>query len=499
MKTPLEAYLSSLTITQGRRAGEPFDVLAWERRFLRGAFAPGVGTAALTIARGNGKTALLSAVACATLDGPLAVPRSETLIVASSFSQACIAFEHVIAFMGDKLKDRTRWRVWQSGQLARIQDKETGSSIRCLGSDPKRAHGLAPSLVLADEPAQWPTSTGDRMVAALRTAAGKQPDSRFVAIGTRPAAHDHWFSRMLAGGADYAQTHAADPEAPPFQRRTWKRANPSLDHMPDLEATIRKEADEARADEMAFPQFRALRLNGGTSDAIEALLLDPETWRRIEGDAKAHGPCLWGVDLGTSAAMSAIAAHWPDTGRLEVLAAFPDDPSLSERGLRDGVGRLYLDCHDRGELILAGARAVDIGQLLRAALERFAPPAVLAADRWREAELRDALDKAGVPPAALVTRGQGFKDGAEDVREFRRACLEDKVTPAPSLLLRYAISEARCVMDPSANAKLAKSSEGGRRARARDDAAAAAIMAVALGARVRNAPQRRPRRHAIAR
>ena len=165
----------------------------------------GASTPSLSVARGNGKTALLSAVACATLDGPLMVPRSETLIVASSFGQATIAFEHVIAFMGDKLKDRQRWRVWQSGQLARIADKDTGATVKCLGSDPKRAHGLAPSLVLADEPAQWPTSTGDRMLAALRTAAGKQPDSRFVALGTRPAAHDHWFSRMLAGGADYAQ------------------------------------------------------------------------------------------------------------------------------------------------------------------------------------------------------------------------------------------------------------------------------------------------------
>ena len=302
-------YLSGLHVTQGRRAGEPFVVLPWQRRFLRGAFAPGVGTAALTVARGNGKTALLSAVACATLDGPLAVPRSETLIVASSFSQSCIAFEHVVAFMGDKLKDRARWRVWQSGQLAKIQCKLTGATVRCLGSDPKRAHGLAPSLVLADEPAQWPTSTGDRMLAALRTAAGKQPDSRFVAIGTRPAAHDHWFSRMLAGGADYAQTHAAAEDDPPFQGRTWAKANPSLHHMPDLESTIRKEAAEARSDEMAFPQFRALRLNGGTSDSVEALLLEAGTWLSLEGDADRRGPCLWGLDLGTSAAMSAVAAY----------------------------------------------------------------------------------------------------------------------------------------------------------------------------------------------
>ena len=493
----LERYLSALRITQGRRAGDAFTVLPWQGRFLRGAFAPGASTSALSVARGNGKTALLSAVACATLDGPLTVPRSETLIVASSFSQACIAFEHVVAFMGDKLKDRQRWRLWQSGQLAKIQCKETGASIRCLGSDPKRAHGLAPSLVLADEPAQWPTSTGDRMVAALRTAAGKQPDSRFVALGTRPAAHDHWFARMLAGGADYAQSHAAADDDPPFQRRTWTKANPSLDHMPDLEAAIRKESEEARTDAMAFPQFRALRLNGGTSDAHEALLLEAGTWLSIEGDADRDGPCVWGVDLGTSAAMSAISGYWPATGRLEVLAAFPHDPPLSERGLRDGVGRLYLDCHERGDLILAGARAVDLGELLRAALERFGRPVALAADRWRDAELRDVLDKAGVPPAALISRGQGFKDGAEDVRDFRRACLDGRVTAAPSLLLRYAISEARVVMDPSANAKLAKSSEGGRRARARDDAAAAAIMAVAAGSRKAAKPARR-RRHAVA-
>ena len=102
-----------------------------------------------------------------------------------------------------------------------------------------------------------------------------------------------------------------------------------------------------------------------------------------------------------------------------------------------------------------------------------------------------------MPPAALISRGQGFKDGAEDVRDFRRACLDGRVTAAPSLLLRYAISEARVVMDPSANAKLAKSSEGGRRARARDDAAAAAIMAVAAGSRKAAKPARR-RRHAVA-
>ena len=206
-------------------------------------------------------------------------------------------------------------------------------------------------------------------------------------------------------------------------------------------------------------------------------------WQAIEGAAEPGGPCIWGVDLGTSAAQSAVAAYWPATGRLECVAAFPAEPSLAERGLRDGVGNLYVECHRRGELLTFGGRTVDVEMLLQAALARFSRPSRVVADRWREAELRDTLEAAGVPMAAFDPRGMGFKDGAEDVRGFRRACADGRVTPVMSLLLRSAMAEARTVSDPAGNAKLSKGSQGGRRMRARDDAAAAAILAVAAGVR----------------
>ena len=57
------------------------------------------------------------------------------------------------------------------------------------------------------------------------------------------------------------------------------------------------------------------------------------------------------------------------------------------------------------------------------------------------------------------------------------------MTPWPSLLLRSAMSEARTISDPAGNAKLSKGAQGGRRLRARDDAAAAAVLAVAAGVR----------------
>ncbi len=188
-------YLEDLTVTQGRLAGKPFTVLPWQKKFVKHAFKRGTESAALSVARGNGKTALLSGIACATLDGPLLVPRGETVIVASSFEQGRIAFDHIVAFMGNKLEDAGRWKIWNSANTAQIMCRKTGAKLKVMGSDPRRAHGLAPVLVLADEPAQWPESTGERMVAALRTAAGKQPHSRMVALGTRPADESHWFSK----------------------------------------------------------------------------------------------------------------------------------------------------------------------------------------------------------------------------------------------------------------------------------------------------------------
>ena len=205
---------------------------------------------------------------------------------------------------------------------------------------------------------------------------------------------------------------------------------------------------------------------------------------------RAGRGAVWGVDLGTSAAQSAVACYHPQTGALACLAAFPAEPTLAERGLRDGVGGLYAECARRGELITLGRHTVHVAALLQAALDRFGRPARIVADRWREADLREALDAAGVPLAALELRGMGFRDGAEDVRGFRKACADRRVVPAPSLLLRSAMAEARTVSDPSANAKLSKGSQGGRRARARDDAAAA-ILAVAAGVRTPLASRRR--------
>ena len=493
MSLPAELirYLSGLTMSGGDRDGEPFTVLPWEKRLIRGAFGQ-PGNAAFSCGRANGKSAVVAGIAAAVVDpaGPLHGRRREVVCVAASFEQSRVIFEDVLAYLRESydLTDRRKWRVQDSVNNARCEWRPNGARVRCIGSDPGKAHGLRPALALLDEPAQWDPAKADRMLAAMRTSLGKVPGSKLIALGTRPAGDGHWFARMLGGaGVGYAQCHAAGEKDPPFHLRTMRKANPSIDHLPSLKAELYAEAKAAQSDPAMLAAYRALRLNQGVSDIQETYLLDPGTWSRIEGDAPVEGRPTWGIDLGTSSAMSAVAAWWP-SGRLEAVGAFPAHPSLPERGLQDGVGRSYLAMLELGELIIAGEHAVDIEALLREAVNRFGAPRAICCDRWREAELRDALKAARIPLAKLELRGMGYKDGGADVEAFRRSVGEGKVIPIRSLLMTSAMSEARCMVDPAGNAKLCKNTEGGRRRRAKDDAAAAGILAVAAGARQ---PERR--------
>lgn len=467
----------------------------WEAEFVRSVEAADGGTVALSVARGAGKTALVAALAAAAVAGPWAQRRGLVLLVAGTFKQARIAFGHVRAYLAPIIEgDPGRWKVWDSQQAAAIIDKRTGASLEAREAVAGSLHGAAPVLILADEPAQWVRS-GERMYAALRTSLGKLPGSRALFIGTRPAGDDHWFARLLArSGTVYAADRADDPFAP----ATWTKANPSLPYLPALEQAYQAEAADAQRDESLLPGFQALRLNMGVADALESLLLDAATWERCEvgGDLPAArgGPVL-GVDLGSGAAMSAAAAYWPATGRLEAFAMFAAVPTLAERGRRDAVADLYMRMARRGELSTCAGRVVPVPALLSEALARWGRPAAIIADRYREHELRQALDDARFPQADLIFRGQGFRDGAADVRGFRAACLSGSVRVNESLLLRYAIGEARVISDPAGNEKLAKGSESGRRARARDDAAAAVILAVAGGAR--RGVVRRPRYRSV--
>ena len=246
----LIASLESAPIGDGDLLGEPFRCLRYQRKFLRGAFAPGVMRAGLSLARGGGKTGLASALALDSIrpDGALHRDGGETIVVASAFGQARLTFEAVRTSL-ELMGEAEDYRIRDQQNLADIQHRKTKARLRVAGADNRRAHGWRVNLVIGDEPSQW-GPRGELLAAAIRTALGKRKGARAIFIGTRPASDSHFFARLLeeSDPSVYAQTHAAGPDDPPFAVKTWRAANPALTYgLPDIE-TLRAEARLAKRD-----------------------------------------------------------------------------------------------------------------------------------------------------------------------------------------------------------------------------------------------------------
>ena len=297
----LIAWMGRLTLSGGDLDGQPFEVWPWERRFILGTFGQ-PGNAALSIGRGNGKSGFVAALAAAVVcpGAPLHGTKREVVCVASSFGQARVIYEDVLTYalsLGHDLADRSLWRRQDSQNMATLEYRPTGARVRCIGSDPKRAHGLRPFLVLADEPAQWEPNKAEAMRSALITGLGKTPGSRLIALGTLPADGQHWFSQMLRD-APYHQLHAAAKDAPVFRASTWAKANPSLKFLPSLRAQIKALAEAARRDGVMLQSFKSLRLNMGLADVVSGVLLEADVWEHIEGEAAREGEYVLGPGPG---------------------------------------------------------------------------------------------------------------------------------------------------------------------------------------------------------
>ena len=128
-----------------------------------------------------------------------------------------------------------------------------GAFLRCIASDPRRAHGHAPSLISARRARTVAAlHVGRKCNAALSTSLGKLPGARLIVLGTQPAADAigaTWFARLLRGeqAGCYSQIHAAEKDANPWAVKAWKQANPSLGNHAGFAARDRNRSGECAA------------------------------------------------------------------------------------------------------------------------------------------------------------------------------------------------------------------------------------------------------------
>jgi phage terminase large subunit-like protein len=177
---------------QGPATGEPLTLEDWEGEIFDAALELDDDgllvwlSIVLVLPRKNGKTTLLAAYALYRAlfdeDNP------EVLLAAASDRQAGRLFDAAAAMV--RRSPHLMARLIVREYVGEIRRADGAGRILRMSSSPERLHGYNPSLVVADELAQWGTPSLRRAWAALTTAGGARRLAQVFTISTAGQAHE---------------------------------------------------------------------------------------------------------------------------------------------------------------------------------------------------------------------------------------------------------------------------------------------------------------------
>ena len=188
---PLDA-MAALVLEDGRTWG---DVAAdWQLADARAIFDPnGPRWHYLTRPRGGSKTTDLAGVALAWL-ATEAAPGARGYVVAVDADQAALLVDAAAGLVARTPAIRSSVTVGAMKLTGR-----SGATVEVLAADGGSAFGLRPSLLIADELAQWGSTRNARRVwSALVSSAHKVKGSRLVVL-TSAGEPGHWSFDVLKG------------------------------------------------------------------------------------------------------------------------------------------------------------------------------------------------------------------------------------------------------------------------------------------------------------
>lgn len=455
------------------------DLRPFQKRFIRHATADGIDTAALSLPRGNGKSALAGHLVSRILtpNDPLFRPGTESVLCAASIEQARIVYR----FARADLEPMGGYRFLDSYTRAGIYHKATNTRLRVLGSNGKTAMGLVGCpWAICDEPGAWETNGGQLLHDAIQTAMGK-PGSplRALYIGTlAPAQPPNWWSDLIDGGS-YGSTYVQALQGDPEKWDKWheiRRCNPLTAISPQFRQTLLAERDKARKDSRLKGRFLSYRLNLPSAD-ISTVLLAVEDWKRVIARpvAERRGRPVIGIDLGAGRAWSAAVAIW-ETGRCEAVALAPGIPSIEKQETLDRVpAGTYRRLLENGTLRQSvGRRVQSVGELVHFARDQWGRVSSFICDRFR---ISDLMDEVGSIP--VIPRQTRWSESGYDIRALRKMALDGplNVSPESVPLLTASMAAARVKPDDSGNVRLVKR---GTNNTGRDDVAAGLVLACGL-------------------
>jgi phage terminase large subunit-like protein len=453
-------------VPEGKFVGQPIKLMKFQREFILAIYDNKHGTsrAYLSVARKNGKSALIAGILLAHIAGPEARQNSQIISGARSREQASLVF---------KLAEKMVRLSPQLSKIIRIVPSQKmliglacNVEYKAISAEAGTAHGLSPVLAILDEVGQV-RGQQDAFIEAIETAQGAHDNPLLIAISTQAATDGDLFSIWLDDAANakdkriVSHVYTAPEDCDILDRDAWKAANPALGEfrsLPDIE-DFANQASRLPAKENSF---RWLYLN----QRIEAT---SPFLSRAEWEANAMPPeiqdgmeCYAGLDLSASRDLTAFVLVFPIDGVYHVVPQF----FLPSDGLRDKAkaekvpydvwaDKGYLDTID-GPVIVPAIVARAVAE----ASERYNIK-MLAYDRWRIHDFQRELDTIGVQ-IPMAPFGQGFKDMAPAVDKLEQLVAERKLAHGGHPIMNMCAANAVAERDPAGNRKLNKAKSVGK-------------------------------------
>lgn len=352
-----------LRASRGFKVGEPLVFTPWQSWLLDRLLEtdPETGLlryrrAVIGLPRKNGKSLLGTALALQhCLFGP---EGAQVYSAAADRQQAKIVFGEARQQVLNSPTLSQHFKVYRDA----LEVPSRGAIYRALSADAARAHGLGPSLVVADELHAWPSSAsnqrGDELWDALTTGSADRPESLVVAITTAGGNTDTLLGRLYEHGKRVAAGEVEDPQFgfwwweaeqddDPTDPDVWKRANPNLSEglldYGDFEAAI------AAAGSAGFAGFQRYRLNQWVRLAGEDFI-SPHFWAEAKRDTgiRKGATVTAGFDGSVSGDATGIVIQDVETGTLAVHAVWEPDPSdpewtVDRADVNAAIERLFAD------------------------------------------------------------------------------------------------------------------------------------------------------------
>lgn len=451
---------------EGEHIGKPIKLLPFQKKFLLEIYDNPVGThsAFLSIARKNGKTALIAGMLLAHLCGPEAVQNSQIISGAQSKEQAAVVFElaRKMVEMSETLSKLVR--IQPSGK--RLIGLRKNVLYRALSAEGKTAHGLSPILAILDEVGQVVGPT-DKFVSAITSAQGAYTNPLLVAISTQAPTDADMFSTWIDAHRNapdprvVCHVYEAKADCKLDDRKAWMAANPAAGKFRSID-DIEKQCKAATEMPANEPEFRNLILN----QRVEAVspFVSQSVW---QSNGAECGPIerkkVWGgLDLSSVNDLTALTLVTEDGG---VHSEFwlPAE-GLAEKSRKDRVP--YDLWAKQGHLNTTPGRAIEyefVAEAMRGLFDRCDVQKI-AFDRALFEHLKPWLVKANFSEEEIekfVPYGQGTLSMTPALRALEVKLLGKQLRHGNHPILEMCAKNAKVVGDSGAR-KFDKKHQRGR-------------------------------------